>query len=105
MAERLLCVAADLMIDVADQQVRVRGDGAIIVVEVPTVALAFRMMRDLGKMGSIRANIGRIAPALSELGLTLVVRTPSRRLFTLGRDGDSWLLRLFGVRNARMHVG
>ena len=104
MPERLLSVSADLTIDVADQQVRVRDDRSDIIVEVPTVALAFGMMRDLGKLRSVRENAARIVQTLSDAGLTVVVRTPGRRLFTMGRGGNSWLLRLFGVPNARMHL-
>ena len=104
MTERLLTVAADLTIDVADRKVRVRGRGRSIVVEIPSLALLFVMTRDLGNPISVSRRISRIAQTLSALGLTVIVRTPGRRLFTIGREGNSWLLRLFGILNARMHL-
>lgn len=104
MTVRQLSVSADLMIDIGDHQVRVRGSGGRIDVEVASVAVVFRLMRDLGKVGLLKNRIARISETLSTLGLTVVVRTPRRRLISMGQDGDSRFLGLFGLPNARIHL-
>lgn len=102
--ERLLSVNANVTIDIGDYQVSIRGDGSSVVVEVPSVSLAFQMMRELGAIKPIRERVTHLSELLSDVGLTVVIRTPSRRLLTMGRAGNSWLLRLFGVRNAKLHL-
>ena len=41
---------------------------------------------------------------LVTVGLTVIVRTPGRRLMSIGQEGNSWLLRLFGFPNAQIHI-
>ncbi len=102
--QRLLSVDADMTIDIGGDRVSVRGDGSSVVVEVPTVSLAFQLMRDVGTIKPIRERVTGGVALLSDVGLTVVVRTPSRRLITIGRDGSSWWLKLFGVTNASLHL-
>jgi hypothetical protein len=102
--ERLLSVNADFTIDIEDQRVYVRGDGNSIVVEVPSVSLAFQMTRNLGAIKPFRKRVMEISQGLSRLGLTITVQTPKRKLITIGLEGNSWLLRLFGITNAKLHL-
>ena len=104
MTDRLLSVDADFSIDIEDQRVFVRGEGSSIVVEVPSISLGFRMMRDLGAIKPVRERVSEISQWLTRLGLTVTVRTPGRNLMTIGSEGSSWLLRLFGISNAKLHL-
>lgn len=102
--ERLLSVDADVTIDIGDNRVSVRGDGRSVVVEVRTISFAFRMLRSVGAFKPVREWVKDLSQLLTNVGLTIVVRTPGRRLLTIGRDGNSWLFRLFGVPHARQHL-
>ena len=93
-----------MTIDIGDNQIFVRGDGGCVVIEVPSVSLAFQMMRDLGSVKPLRDRVTRFSNLLTRLGLTVVVKTPRRKLLTIGRDGNSWILRLLGVANASLHL-
>lgn len=104
MTKRLFSVDADFTIDVKDQRVYVRGDGSNIIVEVPSISLGFQMMRDLGAIKPVRERVSEISQWLTRLGLTVTVRTPRRKLMTIGSEGNSWLLRLFGIPNAKLHL-
>jgi hypothetical protein len=103
-AKRLISVNAQVAIDIGDDRVSVRGDGSSVIVEVPSVSLAFQMMRDLGSIRQIRARVADCSALLARAGLTVVVRTPSRKLLTIGRDGNSRILSLFGVANLKLHL-
>ena len=102
--ERLLSVDADMTIDIGDDRVLVRGDGSSVVIEVPSLSVAFALFRDLKSLPSGRQRLANASQFLSRVGLTVVVRTPHRKLMTIGRDGNSRLLKLFGVPNARLHL-
>lgn len=102
--ERQLFVDADLTIDIEGEQLTVRGDGSSLIVEVPSASLAFKLMRNIGSTMSLRSRASRLASTLTRLGLTMVIRTPRRKLLTIGRYGNSRILRLFGVRNANLHL-
>jgi hypothetical protein len=102
--ERLLSVNADVTIDIGDDRVSVRGDGSSVVVEVPSISLAFQMLRSVGSIKPVRERVADLSQLLTSVGLTIVVRTPGRRLMTIGRDGNSWLFKLFGVPHARLHL-
>lgn len=102
--ERLLSVNANVTIDIGDDQVSIRGDGSSVVVEVPSVSLAFKVLRDLGARKPVREHATHLSELLAGVGLTVVIQTPGRRLLTMGREGNSWLLRLFGFRNAKLHL-
>ena len=102
--ERLLSVNANVTIDIGDDRVWICGDGSSVVVEFPSVSLAFQMMRELGAIKPVRKSVTEFSQMLTEAGLTVLIRTPTRRLITMGREGSSWALRLFGVRNAKLHL-
>ncbi len=104
MTERLLSVEADFAIDVREKRCCVRGDGSNIIVEVPSISVGVQMMRDLGAIKPVRERASQIAESLSRLGLTVTVRTPGRNLITIGWQANSWLLRLFGIANAKLHL-
>ena len=101
---RRISVFADLMIDISGQQVALRGDGDNILVEFPSVLMAVRMARELASGSMARSRLAAVSSSLTTIGLTVVVRTPGRRLLTIGKEANSWLLRLFGFRNAQLHV-
>ena len=101
---RPLSVRADLVIDIGGQQVAVRGDGDTILLEIPSVLMAFRMVRELGSVITARSRLAAMSSSLATLGLTVIVRTPGRRLMTIGQRGHSSLLRLIGFPNAQFHV-
>ena len=102
--DRRLSINADLEIHIGGHQMFVRGVGSHIVLELPSVAMAVRLVRDLGSLRSARTRLAAISSSLTMVGLTLIVRTPRRRLVTIGQDGNSWLLRLFGLPNAQLHA-
>ncbi|MDG1895164.1 MAG: hypothetical protein P8J37_09660 [Fuerstiella sp.] len=102
--QRLLSVHANVTIDIGDDRVFVRGDGSSVVVEVPRVSLAFQVMRGLGSIKPVRDRVEGFSAVLTRLGLTVIVRTPRRKLLTIGNNGNSWILRLFGVPNAKLHL-
>ena len=56
--QRLLSVDANVTIDIGNDRVTVRGDGGSVVVEVPSVSLAFQMMRDIGSIKPVRDRVG-----------------------------------------------
>ncbi len=101
---RPLSVLADLVIDIGGQQVAVRGGGDSILVEIPSVVMAFRMVRELGSVITARSRLAAMSSSLATLGLTVIVRTPGRRLMTIGQRGHSSLLRLIGFPNAQFHI-
>ncbi len=102
--DRMVFVDADLVVTIGGQQMLVRGQGSNIVVEVPSVAAAVKMTRNLGSLTAVRGWLVTISSSLTTVGLTVILRTPRRRLLTIGRQGNSWLLRLFGFPNTRLHV-
>ncbi len=102
--DRLLSILADLVIDIDGQQVALRGDGDRIFVEFPSVNMAFRMVREMGSFKTARFRLAAISSSLTTVGLTVIVRTPGRRLMSIGQEGNSWLLRLFGFPNAQIHI-
>ena len=102
--DRMLFVEADLVVEIGGQQMFIRGQGSNIVVEIPSVAVAVKMARNLGSLTAVRGWLVAISSALATVGLTVILRTPRRRLLTIGPQGNSWLLRLFGFPNSRLHV-
>ena len=102
--DRLLSVDADLVIEIGGQQLFLKGSGSDIVLELPSLALAVKIVRDLGSLRFACSRLLATSSALKAVGLTVIVRTPRRRLMTIGQRGDSWLLRLFGFANVRFHL-
>ena len=100
---RRLSVLADLVIGIDGQHVTLRGNGSDILVELPSVGMAFKMLRDLG-LREARVRLAEISSALTSVGLTVIVATSKRRLITIGQDGNSRLLALFGLSNIKFHV-
>ena len=101
---RRLSVFADLVIGIDGQHVTLRGNGSDILVELPSVGMAFKMLRDLGSLSAARNRLAAISSALTSVGLTVIVATSKRRLMTIGQDGNSRLLALFGLTNIKFHV-
>ena len=102
--DRLLCVDADLVIDIGGHALIQRGRGCEIVLQLPSFALEMKIMRDLGSLKSAAARLSAISSALTTVGLTVIVCTPRRRLMTIGQSGDSWLLRLCGFAHVQFHL-
>lgn len=93
-----------MTIDIGEDRVLVRGDGGSVVIEVPSISRAFQMLRSVGSSKPVREQVTVLSQLLTKVGLTIVVRTPRRRLMTIGRDGNSRLLKLVGVSNVRLHL-
>lgn len=102
--QRLLSIDGDVTIDIGGDRVILRGDGSCVVVEVPNVSLAFKVMREVGSIRSARDRVAGFCELLTRLGITVIVKNPRRKLLTLGCDGNSRLLKLFGVPNAKLHL-
>lgn len=102
--QRLLSINADVSIDVGDNIVWVRGNGSQLVMEVPSLALALKLLRTFPATLSVRKRVAQLARLLSGVGLTIVIRTPTRRLMTVGCEGNSWLLKLIGIRHVKLHL-
>ena len=49
-----LAITADVTIDHADGRISIRGEGSSLCVEVPDVAAAIRLIRRVGRIGSLR---------------------------------------------------
>ena len=91
---RQLNVDATVTLDIGDQPVLIRGDGSRVVIEIPSLMLAFQMLRQIGTFGSAKRYATRISNLLQAVGLTLIIQTPQRKLLMVGREGSSWWLRL-----------
>ena len=103
MNDRMLSVDAALSIDIDKQKVLVRGHDGQIVIEFSTFGLALRLLRRLGSLKTVRTRANSIVDSLAAVGLTVTLQTPQRKLITIGRDGNSWLMRTLGFPNARLH--
>ncbi len=101
---RLLSIAADVRIDVDGQELKVIGDGSRIEIHVPSARVAFRILRGLGPFGLTRNRVARLSKSLTAVGLTAVVKTPERRLLSIGSEVNSRVTRLLGVPNAKLHL-
>lgn len=101
---RRLSVFADVVIGIDGQLVTLRGNGSDIVVELPSVGMALKMLRKLRSVGAARDRLSAVSSGLTAVGLTVTVATPRRRLITIGQDGNSRLLALFGFPNISFHV-
>lgn len=103
--ERFVSVHADLTVDIDDDRLTVRADGQNLVVQLPTAIAAFKVWRRLKAAAPKTATAADLSAHLRRVGLSVTIRTPKRRLLTIGREGDSWLLKLFGIRNTSLHFG
>lgn len=86
------------------QQVLVTGHNDTITLEFPSVTCAFRMLRQLGKVYLTRARFGLISKMLDQVGLVVVISTPSRKLATIGGSGNSWFMYFLGFPGTRLHL-
>lgn len=100
---RPLTVDADLTLQVGRFDARVRSHGSRIAVEILQSGAAWKMVRGAGSLHAARNRLATIARLLRRLELTVVVYSRSRKLLTIGRDGQSGLLRLIGIPYASLH--
>jgi hypothetical protein len=61
-------------------------------------------MKDIGWLDMFRSRVARFSKLLSTVGVSIIIRTPSRKLVTLGKEGRSVLMKLLGLPNARLHL-
>lgn len=100
MAGRQIEVDADLTLRHGGQQIRVRGQGSTLTVEVPDVGSALRLTRRVGFTGAARA----VSRFLSEKNLQVTLQTPQRRIATLGAGRGNWLLARLGLPCIVVHI-
>lgn len=102
--DRPLSIDADLVIEIGGRHLRLLGAGSQVFLELPSVSTAIKIARMAGSLRSARARLIAISQALTIAGLTVTVRTPKRKLFTMGHEGNSKLLRLIGMPNFKIHA-
>lgn len=104
MSTTQLSVEADLTIENGDDQITVRGNGSGLIVEVPDVGSAFRLVRFVRASGLSKARGDSIIRLLTQVGISVTIRTPARRLMTIGGEKSSNLLRLIGLPGISLHA-
>jgi len=102
--EQFLSVNADVTVTIGDEVVTVHGEGESITVEVTSVSAGYKVMRDIGALNTLRSRVAGFSELLSTVGLSVVIRTPSRKLVTIGKGGGSALMSLLRLPNARLHL-
>ena len=98
-----LSIAANLTLDHGGRLIHVRASGSNVIVEVPDLRSAHRLVRSARYIGLPRSRFGRIARSLRDSGLAVTLRTPRRRLFTFGDTRESLWLRLLGYPSTSLH--
>lgn len=89
---------------IGNEVVNLRGEGETITLEFACFSAGYRMMRDTGRLDTLRSRFADFSKLLSTVGLSIVIRTPSRKLVTLGKGGRSALMKLLGLPNVRLHL-
>jgi hypothetical protein len=102
--ERFLSVNADVTMTIGDEVVSVRGAGESVTVEVSSVSAGYKIMRGIGGLKTLRSRLAGLSQSLSTVGLSVVIRTPSRKLMTLGQGSGSGLMKLLGLPNTQLHL-
>lgn len=102
--DRFLSVNADVTVTMGDEVISIRGTGESVTVELSSVSAGYKIMRGIGGLKSLRDRLARLSQSLAIVGLCVVIRTPSRKLMTLGKGGGSGLMKLFGLPNMRFHL-
>lgn len=101
---RLLSVNADLTVTIGNEVITVCGAGESLTVELSSVSAGYKILRGVGGLRSLRGRLAGLSQSLSTVGLSVVIRTPSRRLMTLGKGGGVGLMNLLGLPNTRFHL-
>ena len=101
---RLLSVNADLTVTIGNEVVNVFGAGESVTVELSSVSAGYKILRGIGGLKTLRGRLAGLSQSLSTVGLSVAIRTPSRRLVTLGKVSGSGLMKLFGLPNVRLHL-
>ena len=101
---RFLSVNADVTVTIGNEVVRVRGEGENITVEFLSLSAGYKVLRDICPLNTLRGQIADFSNLLSTVDLSIVIRTPSRKLVTLGKGGRSALMKTLGLPNARLHL-
>lgn len=98
-----LGIVADLTLENGHDQIVVRGDGANLIVEVADASSAFRLVRCIWSAGIPRNRVDSVIKLLRQVGISITIRTRTRRLMTIAGEKDSMLLRLLGLRGIGLH--
>ena len=103
-AARFLSVKANVTVTIGQEVVQVHGNGETITVEFLCLSAGYKFMKDIGWLHMLRSRVADLSELLVTAGLSLVIRTPSRKLVTIGTDGRSLLMTRLGFPNARLHL-
>ncbi len=98
-----LSIDADLTLVRGDEEVRVSGVGSNVVIEVADLRSAVRILRTARALGLSKLT-DTSAKALNGMGLTVTLKTPKRRLLTLGGGDGSILTKLLGFPGVSLHT-
>ena len=101
---RFLSVNADLTMTVGNEIVKIRGDAGTVTLEFRCFSALYKILRDTGHLGAVRKRLSDFSGPLANVGLSIIIRTPSKKLMTLGKDGRSALMKLLGFPNTRLHL-
>ena len=99
-----LSIEADLTLRFGKEAMIIRGEGKIITCEFECLSAGYRLLRGTGRLDTLRRRLADFSQLLSAAGLSMIIRTPSRRLMTLGQGGQSTLMRLLGFADVRLHL-
>jgi len=102
--DQFLSVNADVTVTIGNEVVRVRGEGETITAEFSSLSAGYKVLRDIGRLDTLRSRVADFSELLSTVDLSIVIRTPSQKLVTLGKGGRSTLMKLLGLPNGRLHL-
>ena len=101
---RSLAIDADFTLrhNDSNDEIRFAGRGDEIAVELPSAAAGLRLLKQIGLGRPHR--LRSVTRILRYADLRVTVRTPRRRLLSIGVTPGSWLLRLIGVPHVKVHL-
>jgi hypothetical protein len=99
-----ISVTADLSVEHGGLLIQVSGDGSNVIVEVPGVVSAYRLIRSARSIRPLRSRSAGISKWLRDSGIAVTLRTPRRRLLTIGRTRESYWMKLFGYSHIVFHL-
>ena len=99
-----ISVTADLAVEHRDQIIQVSADGSNVIVEAPDVVSGFRLIRSARSIRLLRSRSDLVSKWLRDSGITVTLRTPHRRLLTIGSTRESFWMRLLGYPNISLHI-
>ncbi|MFK7822416.1 MAG: hypothetical protein AB8G99_27220 [Planctomycetaceae bacterium] len=105
MTSRHLGVSGAVRLNNGRDEISITADGDSVTVEVPSIRAAFRLVRLIADTGLTRSRTEGFVRTLGVVGLSITLRTPSRRLMSLGGSrAGSGFLRFFGLAGVSFHA-